>query len=673
MAVFTLVASAEADPTKRPNPPVCIAAGFRFHWLRMAMQLLSFLAGLAGFVLPGIWLARALRLGNNTLERWIYGANLGLALATYLAAAVSHWDLRAFYPLWAGVALVALIAWFKAPASVATDASRFISMLMAAVLLAVALTRFAVALPQQLPDGNLDPTFHLLLARKIQMTHHAIDDWRPFADVTLNYPTGSHMLIVVLAAFSRLPLEDVFRLLVPALGVLSTGQIYVLGRRVTGDAVTAVCSAAIYGLWAWYGSLDYFRWGGLPNELAMLMFISALGVWFDPMPKRRSIGVMAIFIAAMVLVHHHLMIVAGGVIAMTVAWSAIREFSAFEKRPSPQPSPPSTRERGPEGLLAIALGTNLREAAELPDRMEGSISPRRRGEPSTMNLLSASMLAGVLISFFLIPYAAKAANFGSTGISRVGEGELNLFALPSDMGRALVGLSLIGICFWIFHRIRLHFLVGVALSTMAVMFVAGEYAVPMIQGMLGKPSFTVFTPSRFLTDMNYFLPMVAAAALLYIRQRFKIHWIAVPAVILLATLLDYGNWQGLAEEPLPPGYIEACRWIQQNTSPDTIVDDAINLSERRIPITNWTSYLAWRRTDVPPLPVSEPWMKVQLMAKRIPLIMSGEVPPDSPEMKIVRIIGPRAYTGEPILWQSPQGLLVVQEWPTMTAATSHAN
>ena len=34
--------------------------------------------------------------------------------------------------------------------------------------------------------------------------------------------------------------------------------------------------AAIYGLWAWFGSIDYFRWGGLPNELAMLLFLTML-------------------------------------------------------------------------------------------------------------------------------------------------------------------------------------------------------------------------------------------------------------------------------------------------------------------------------------------------------------------------------------------------------------
>jgi hypothetical protein len=610
----------------------------------MAVQLISFLLGLSALILPGIWLAKTLALGNNRVERWTYGSNLGLALATYLASATSHIDLRIFYPLWAAVAVISLVRCLKSRAPKTTDNRTLNSILTLLILLAVAFTRFAVALPQQLPHGELDPTFHLLLARKIQLTHHAINDWQPFADVTLNYPTGSHTLLVILAAFSRLPLEDVFRLLLPTLGVLSTAQIYVLARRVMSSDAGALCAAAIYGLWAWYGSLDYFRWGGLPNELAMLFFIAALSIWLDPLPAKKSIGLMAIFLAAMVLVHHHLMLVAGAIVLGILAWEALRKvFGLRAKNP---------------------------HQATTPD------------EPAAARrLILASLLAAILISFFLIPYAAKAADLGNTGIAHTGEPPIDLLTLPSEIGRALFALSILGIALWLARRIRLHSLVAVSLITLGAMFLICEYAVPAAQAMLGKPSFTAFTPSRFLTDMNYFLPIVAAAALVYLKGTFKLPWIGVTMVILLATLLDYTNWQRLSETPLPPGFIEACHWIRDNTSPDTIVDDARDQSGR--PLTNWNSYLTWRRTNIPPLPISEPWALIKPMARQIPLILSGQQKPDSPEMKIVRIIDPRAYTGEPVLWQSQKGLLVIQEWPPTNAApdasttqsepTTHAN
>jgi len=141
----------------------------------------------------------------------------------------------------------------------------------------VGVTRFAIALPLVLPPGTLDPTFHLVLARQIQISHHAIDHW-PFAGIPLNYPTGSHVLVVVLSALAGLPLHTTFKDFIPLLGVLTTGQIYVFARRVTASPLTALYSAAIYGLWAWYGSIDYFRWGGLPNELAMLLFLAMLSI-----------------------------------------------------------------------------------------------------------------------------------------------------------------------------------------------------------------------------------------------------------------------------------------------------------------------------------------------------------------------------------------------------------
>ena len=77
---------------------------------------------------------------------------------------------------------------------------------MVLVLLLVGVSRFAIALPRVLPAGPLDPTFQLILSKQIQLTHHAIDRW-PFANIPLNYPTGSNVLVVVLSGISRLPLH----------------------------------------------------------------------------------------------------------------------------------------------------------------------------------------------------------------------------------------------------------------------------------------------------------------------------------------------------------------------------------------------------------------------------------------------------------------------------------
>jgi hypothetical protein len=64
------------------------------------------------------------------------------------------------------------------------------------------------------------------------------------------------------------------------------------------------------------------------------------------------------------------------------------------------------------------------------------------------------------------------------------------------------------------------------------------------------------------------------------------------------------------------------------------------------------------------IPVSEPAADFHAESLRIPLILSGQIPPDRPGMMIVAIRDPASYTGEKILWRDPSsGALVVQEWP----------
>src|SRR5579872_6990772 len=205
----------------------------------MAVEFFCFISGTLIFLIPGIWLAGALSLGDNRFERWTTGSSLGLALAVYLAAALSHIDLRAFYPVWGIVALICLALRIKLGQPIKLAADRAAQIWMILVLLLVGVTRFAAALPRVLPAGTLDPTFHLILAKQIQITHHAIDRW-PFANIPLNYPTGSHVLVVVLAGLSRLPLHTTFKDLLPLLGVLSTAQMYVFAKRMTANPTVEI-------------------------------------------------------------------------------------------------------------------------------------------------------------------------------------------------------------------------------------------------------------------------------------------------------------------------------------------------------------------------------------------------------------------------------------------------
>ena len=104
---------------------------------------------------------------------------------------------------------------------------------------------------------------------------------------------------------------------------------------------------------------------------------------------------------------------------------------------------------------------------------------------------------------------------------------------------------------------------------------------------------------------------------------------------------------------LPPQLIDACDWIQRNTPADTIVDNK----------GAWMTYLCWREPAHIALPVSEPVADYHAAEDRIPLILAGKIPPDSPNMMIVKIGDIGSTGGRPILWRDSSGAAVIQEWP----------
>ena len=401
-------------------------------------------------------------------------------MAVFVTSVLSHVDLRAFYPVWAIIGLTCLVIWMKSPHRSPSTADSSVQIWMVLVLLLVGISRFAIALPRVLPAGPLDPTFQLILSKQIQLTHHAIDHW-PFANIPLNYPTGSNVLVVVLSGLSGLPLHTVFKNLIPLLGVLTTAQMYVFARRMTDNSLTALYSAAIYGLWAWFGSIDYFRWGGLPNELAMLLFITMLSIGGS---SRGSISAMTICFAATVLVHHHVMVVSSIILFLIILW---QWFHDKPWRP-----------------LAIAVAAGF-----------------------------------LLDAFFLLPYALHLGNFRSTGMVMGGEDLLPLLGQPQQFGYALACVAAVGVVLCIARLIPCPPVVGIASFALLGMFVIGEDIIPLTLCALHRTSFTFFTPSRFLTDLNYFLPIFAAGAILYLQRRIRIPQWAIMVFVVAAPVGDY--------------------------------------------------------------------------------------------------------------------------------------
>ena len=567
----------------------------------MAVEFLRFAFGSLILLIPGIWLAGAFSIGADRVERWTYGSCIGLAGAVYLASVISHFDLRWFYPIWVVVA-AACLGLGIARAKKRTDHPTRSNGWILAILILVAVTRFAAALPQALPEGPFDPTFHLVLAEKIRLAHHSISDWRPFESIALNYPTGSHTLLVVLAAFSRLPLETVFKDFIPLLGVLSTAEIYLFARRAAGDESVAIWSAAAYGLWAWFGSIDYYRWGGLPNELGMLFLLAMLTLWLHSAPIAVRVLLMALMFAGVILVHSHVAVV-GGL------------------------------------LLAVLL----------------IVPPSRFNAASMRSVLAMAVIAALALDApFLVSYAMKISLLHSTTVLHNSEPPLKILDILRGIGFVNAPAALAGLVILLAkRRPRFHPILFCALGTLAGAFLATEYLIPMLMQAFGKPPAIALAPSRFLTDLNYFLPLLAGSFLTFIQSSLKITRPWLLAAICVAGLADYRQWRRLfvPDDVVPPGFVQACRWIRDHTPSSTVV---LNRDD-------WTTYLTWRRATFTPLPDSEAVVDHAAVLNRLGEIMSGEIPPDSPDMKIVKIVPIDAPAAQPVLWRDSD-FKVIQVW-----------
>jgi hypothetical protein len=569
----------------------------------VVLELLRFLAGASIIAVPGILFALGLRMGRDWLETSIHGSCLGLAGAVYLATLISHFDLRWFYPVWAAIGLSLLVFLLKTrPTGPIDKADRSIRQWMILILLIVAASRYAIALPQVLPQG-WDPTFHTILARKIQLTSQAISDWTPFESIPLNYPTGAHTLVAVLSTICGLDVHVTFKDLIPLLGVLATGQIFLLVRCVTGNATAALFGAMAYGMWADYGSIDYYYWGGLPNQLAMLLFLSMLLSWLEPWPTRTRLPVMSVFYAAAVLSHHHVMLTSAAILAVTLLYPG-----AVERR----------------------------------------------------LLLSAGLATAALDSFFLIPYAAKITLLRSTHVLHSGEPRIALLYMIQSIGWVFLLAALSGIVLTLLRRSRtvVHPVVPAALLALAVLYAFCEYGWPLLNGS------TILTPSRFPTDASSFLAVFAGLSVAYAQQQLHASRALVVGLMLLMSGSLAPRW--LSEyrgSGVSSDYLAACHWISQNTAPSAfvIIDKKTGDIGNQL---SWIPYLTWRRTVYTPLPDSEPLDSLPSLSDRADRLMSGNGPPDCPpDCQVVAILSPDNPADLPVLWRGPSGLRVVRIWP----------
>src|SRR5580700_1421910 len=337
--------------------------------------VLIFLVSSLALLVPGACLWDLLFPEESIFERCVWGSVCGLAFAVYVAFVLAYWRLSLFWIGWAVLSVgVATLAVYRHLRNGSSLNRLGVTKPVLLILGLVAISRFVPTLIHEWPPG-WDPSFHLILAKKVAMADGMIYDWTPFENVPLNYPLGSHFLLVLISRLSGLPLHRVFQMLIPLIGVITTAEVYLLCLRFRLNEEIATFSALAYGFWAAYGSIDYYRWGGLPNALAMTFLLAIIALVTAPARTWRHVGLVALFFAAICFAHHHVMITSGIILGV------LSLYFFFSNRKG--------------AAVAILIG------------------------------VSGGVLLG---SFYLLPYLLKAASLSSTDVFRFNESQFTIFA-----------------------------------------------------------------------------------------------------------------------------------------------------------------------------------------------------------------------------------------------------
>ena len=466
--------------------------------------------------------------------------------------------------------------------------------------------RVATLFVDTVPPG-FDPSFHSLLASSTVATGR-LPTWAPYEPIPLNYPYGSHLVIAAITLLTGIAPDMVFAGLLSVLVPMMTGlALYALTRRVLRRHDIALGAIIAYGLLGNWGSLDYTRWGGLPNALGFALFLVFLLIFFAPGFTFYRIVVGGIVLGSIPLAHNHVMLTAGLILGAYAGFLILRDNSV------------------------------IRHISKSKKFSQGS--PRRE----LRRLLLTSLIALAASGFYVVPLLLRVGQLQDTSVLTLVE---TVSRLPfAENGWVLWGLALLGAALVyvpIFGYRQAHIVgrggaresrafVAIALATLAAAFCLCFYAYRAYALHVHHLPYTAFTSTRFLTDMTYFLAIyagialaalwqigarhaakVAAKATLLPEKLVPIHRVGVPwtfftrsvlAVVVLVTA-SVTIWPQVFVENrvlpgrLAPGESEAFAWIRMHTPPTALV---INLD----PYALWAPYFTKREVAYTPIPTDE--------------------------------------------------------------------
>ena len=412
-------------------------------------------------------------------------------------------------------------------------------------------------------------------------------DWTPFAEVPVFYPQGSHTLVAFLSELADRPVHEPFHVLFPVVGALSAGILYLIALVAFNDRRSGLVAAACYAFLPLWGSLDYFRWGGLPNALAMLLLCFAMLILMENVhapPRQKQFAVLGAILCMVAIqtTHHYTLMVA-----------------------------------------AIFLGGGLVFTADAALRRL---------------LLATAVLSLVFCApLLLAPRLAAGLPPASSAFALFREAPLTLLDCVRSLNPVFVALFAFALV--TARRSSWNALQLLTLSWFAGLlaaFVGLEYVYRGATLLLTRfqDCYTGLTPSRLATDLAYpmsilcgFIPLLPAYAA---RRRLALSLLAAAGLVTCLVA-----WNDQRRTGVRPDFEEAGRWLRDHTPATSMIVGTFPHLE----------YLSWRETAYPPLPASEPrnhpavlwkeqmrtedeWLQWQMTSQRPVYILC---PPDAPE------------------------------------------
>jgi hypothetical protein len=494
-------------------------------------------------VVPGIGFYLVFDQKSDLIRRLALGNLTGLGTAICFGYYCLFFGIpfSYFLPLEYAGLLLLLFLWRKRTLSHSTVLSRKQGLCLLFFLFLVFAGRAIPPFFNEVPPGT-DPCFHTLIAKKILLTGELPRDWTPFEAVALNYPIGSHILIAQIAHYTEIPVHTVFKAIFPILASLTSLSIFSLGLSLVGSFQGAFYSALAYSFLALWGSLDYYRWGGLPNLLGMLFLLGLVELVVAEKDKASSL-VFGLLFAAQLISHHH---------------SSLCTVFLFLCYP----------------LFSFVCARKL-------------------------TALSRTVLRGLAAAcpLVLLPLASQFSHaygeVGKTSVLKFYEERLRIWDCLLDLGVPLVLLGVIGL-YYLFRNITNEPSLFLVFWTAAffVLFVYFEYVYRLAVFVLYDEFYTAFTPSRFITNLAYPLAILAGVSLTWIAA--KIRWSAFSSLVFLGALV-WAFFPLRSQTSEISLELPAWNWIAKNTERNAFV----------VSTSLWAPYFTWREGPFTPLPASE--------------------------------------------------------------------